>query len=106
LLTNFQTVDYSKQTMRGMEQDFTSPAKRLEQSDSDIDFQARAAESDADETAEEDDEDVNVEELRNPDARPSRGIARSQGSPRTTQGMSEVFMCPFAFPDNSQSTLT
>lgn len=94
--------------MRGMEQDFTSPAKRLEQSDSDIDFQARAAESDADETAEEDDEDVNVEELRNPEARPSRGIARSQGSPQNnTQGMSEeLFMCPFAFPDNSQSTLT
>ena len=72
--------------MRGIE--FDSPVKRIEQSDSDTDFQARGAESDGEESADEDGgEHVSPQKLQNAEARPSRGIVGSQGSPPSGKGM-------------------
>ncbi len=79
-----QMVDYSKQTERIIEQDPSSP-RQSHHTDSDTDFQARAVESEADETADEEIGAVNVEELRSPEKRPSLGIAASKRSPENTQ---------------------
>lgn len=93
MLMKLQAVDYSKQADRIIEQDPGSPANMPQQSDSDTDFQARVAESEADDTAEEDPADagaVNVEELRSPVKRRPRGIAGSQGSPeKDTEGKTD-----------------
>lgn len=66
--------------MRGIE--FESPVKYAEQSDSDTDFQARGAESDGEESAEEDRRNhISPQELQNVEASPSRGKVEPQGSP-------------------------
>lgn len=71
--------------MRGIE--FDSPVKYDEHSDSDTDFQARGADSDGDESADEDGrEEVSPQELQNAEARPSRGVVASQGSPPSGKG--------------------
>ena len=88
-----QAVDYTKQTDRIIEQDPGSPTNQPQHSDSDTDFQARPAESEAEDTAEEDPADaraMNVEELQSPVKSRSRGIARLQGSPeKASEGKSD-----------------
>ena len=59
-----------------------SPAKRRGvDSDNDTDFQARDAESEGEETAAEDDEQVNITELAAPQVGPPRSQIVSKGSP-------------------------
>ncbi|KAI9813596.1 MAG: hypothetical protein M1827_003665 [Pycnora praestabilis] len=76
-----QAVDYTKHT-REPDLDRSSPTKYSEHSDSDTDFQAKAMESEAEDTGEEggDGEEVDANELRNADAGRTRGIAGSQTS--------------------------
>lgn len=79
-------VDYSKQSMRGIDQEMPSPGQNHEHSDnSDTDFQARAVESEAEETADEGTEVVNIEELNPNEKHPSRGLARSLDSPQKSR---------------------
>ena len=83
--------------MRGIE--FDSPVKYTEQSDSDTDFQARGADSDGDETVDEDGrEHVSPEELHNAETRPSRGRVGSQGSPPSGKGMTPEDPCTSPIP--------
>lgn len=71
--------------MRGI--DFDSPVKFTAQSDSDTDFQARGAESDGEDSADEDGDDQLLPQgLENAQARPSRGMVGSQGSPPDGKG--------------------
>ena len=62
--------------------DVESPLKRKDNSDSDTDFQARDDESEGEETAEEVDEPVATNELKQPmQAQPSSSQLVQQGSP-------------------------
>lgn len=71
--------------MRGI--DLDSPVKFTAQSDSDTDFQTRGAESDGEDSADEDGGDQNsLQELQKAEARPPRGMVGSQGSPSSGKG--------------------
>ena len=71
--------------MRGIE--FESPGKYAEQSDSDTDFQGRGAESDGEESAEEDRrKHTSPQELQNVEVSPSRGKVGPQGSSPSGKG--------------------
>lgn len=72
--------------MRGI--DFDSPVKFAAPSDSDTDFQTRGAESDGEDSADGDGgEHVSPQKMQSGEARPSRGMVGSQGSPPSGKGM-------------------